>query len=109
MQTEYSRTNLSGTCGVGLIHAFYRPLGREARNSEPTGGVGLHCAGYVSTKECKEVYNEQHSKYKIVYQSTPRLNNNSGRKFMFVVYDRKVPVSEGMNKDFKFPFRPRSY
>jgi hypothetical protein len=102
---------LQASCGAGLIHSFTPEVayGRVIANgSYMPGGAGLHCAAYVSSKVCKDVYEAQKAKWKIAYQSTKRRNNNSNRQFMFVVYDRTIKPYEDMNKDFKFPFRPRS-
>ena len=112
----YSAQMLPGSCGVGILYGFrdvpqsyYSPgYGHTFDRPVKVGGVGIHCAAYVSTKVCREMYEAQHKKYKIVFQSEARVNSNSRRKFIFVVYDRKAEVSADMNKDHKFPFRPRT-
>jgi len=101
--------NLAGSCGAGLLYAFDQfgadgdklqpnwPAWRQAPVNQwnnlavrtPAGGAGWTCAAFVPTAACKEAYAILASRFKIVLQTPPRRNNNSGRSFVFVVYDTK--------------------
>lgn len=98
--------NLFGTCGAGLVASFINTHSNYGvtLDNVGAGGTGIFCAGFVGTNVCKEAYEELKGNYKIVYQSPKRRNNNSGRQFIFVVYDRRLKKSQDMNKDFEFPF-----
>lgn len=108
-----THNQLASGCGIGYIHSYITSFG-DPRNwgSRPdnfkapvrVGGTGYHSAAYVSTPICKMVYNEMKSKYKIVFQTEKRRNENSGRQFIFTVYDRKATVTPDMNKDYPWPF-----
>lgn len=82
-----SYESLRGTCGVHLFNYFRGGIDLVPISQLSLGGAKLGCAGFVNTPECLGAYNELKEKFNIVYQSTPRLNSNSGRKFFFVVYD----------------------
>lgn len=95
---------LTGACGVEHLSDFgkeskYHRAG-PANYDKP--GCGLHTAGFIDTEVCKTLYNELKEKWKIVYQSPPRRNVNSGNQFIFVVWDDEQ-TTEG-NSEYKFPW-----
>jgi len=87
MRCQWER--LPGTCGVNLYHYFGRPYAEIAVSSVPLGGADLACASFVNTPDCKQAYDALKVRFNVVYQSSVRINRNSGRPFFFVVYDGK--------------------
>lgn len=80
---------LIGTCGVHLFHHFGSYYDNYTVATLPLGGANLACASFINTSECKQAYTALKNRFNIVYQSSVRINRNSGRPFFFVVYDGK--------------------
>lgn len=96
-----SQQTLSGTCGAGLLYNFRHGYGYYDHNletSDPPGGAGWLCAGFIRNNTCKEAYETLKKRYKIVLQTPVRRNSNSGNGFFFLVYDTKKPRWVGKSK-----------
>lgn len=81
---------ISGACGVGVVHEFdesnedwMEPITKGTR-----GGAGWLSAGFVvGSTLCDEAFALLSAKYKLVYQTPPRINKNSGNVFYFAIFD----------------------
>lgn len=103
MTIGFSQDELPSTCGVGVIYDFSINYSRIPEIYE--GGAGLFCAGYINTPRCKEVYEEMKKKYKLILRTKPRINENSGNMFSFLVYDRNwEDFTPEMNDKKVWPF-----
>lgn len=91
MIKAYSNTLIS-TCGLGLVHSYsseYAPILTKSEIRTFGGGIGYNVAGFVKSKECKQVYNWISENYDIVFQSPVKRNRRSGRQFFFIVFKDK--------------------
>jgi hypothetical protein len=86
------------TCGVGYASVFREEAGLVFATDYPTvnsfrnpGGAGWLMAGFTDQRaEYKEVYVGFCKKYgQPVYQSPVRLNNRSGNKFFFAIWNTR--------------------
>ena len=85
---------LTATCGVNLIRSFVEAFGSGyayGRELPRLGGADLALAGFINTPDCKKMYDQLAKQFNIVYQSSVRMNTNSGRQFFIVIYDGKKP------------------
>jgi hypothetical protein len=116
---------LAGGCGICYIYNFQsrlpsryqydyatrrshlvRPEGEAGPINVQVGGTGVFIAAFVPTPECKKMYEELTSKYKLVFQTPARRNNNSGRQFITCVFDRSKAKKNTMTAiEAKWPFK----
>lgn len=84
---------LQGGCGVKNIHNFRKEKSwfhETVLQQKPLlGGANLAVACFINTPECKTAYKILRKKFKIIFQSSVRLNENSDNLFFMVVYDKK--------------------
>lgn len=83
------KEQLTGTCGVNLFHHFGSYTGNYTLTTLPLGAANLACASFINSPECRRAYDALRWRFNVVYQSSVRINENSGRPFFFVVYDGK--------------------
>lgn len=98
MSIVYNVADIYGACGVCHIHEYsekgeaeddwscYHP--EFSLEVLVPGQAGLCMAAFIQSDEKSEkAYDELKSKFKIVYESSWRINKNSNNMFKFVVYD----------------------
>ena len=106
-------TSLDGTCGVNLAYNFQLQKAKADRygyrygpdcliKDMESGGAGFVCAGFVDTPECEAAYHALCLKGKLILQTEPRKNYNSGRKFFFAVFD--CGPESGKDDDYEEEF-----
>jgi len=114
MITYEGPSRLSGTCGASVVYSFRqfsdkcpwpgkppswwkKPVAPRSHlgNANLHQGAGWLTAGFIPNAACKEAYAILAKRYKIVFQSPRRRNNNSDNQFIFVVYDTKPASSRG--------------
>jgi len=81
---------ISGACGVGVAHQFEDESDWSSYDitKGTSGGAGWLSAGFVVGNEmCDEAFALLSAKYKLVYQTPPRINKNSGNVFYFAIFD----------------------
>lgn len=83
---------VDSACGIGWIGYFVN--GHQSDDYplieiEPSGGAKFTVVGFINTNQCKEAYRILAERFKILYQSPVRVNENTGNRFFFVVYDTK--------------------
>lgn len=81
---------ISGACGVGVVHEFSEDAEYYALEiiKGTGGGAGWLSAGFVvGNAMCDEAFALLSAKYKLVYQTPPRINKNSGNVFYFAIFD----------------------
>lgn len=83
-----NKTLWDGACGVRLLHNFSEGSG-YGKEIPKLGEASLSIAAFIDTKTCKKMYKQLKSQFKLVYQSSVRLNTNSDNMFFFCVYDKK--------------------
>ena len=88
------------TCGVSYVGYFrtqpdpydWEPT-HTIKNFPAPEGAGWVIAGFTEERvEYKEAYEQLKAKWPIVYQSPVRVNERTGRKFFFCIYDTKGKV-----------------
>lgn len=92
---------LAGGCGVQVFNAFSfdeKPFAWLDSRTPEFGtchahgnfvGAGLKLACFIDTPECELAYEKLAEKFQIVYQSSVRLNRNSGNDFFMCVYEER--------------------
>lgn len=50
--------------------------------------AGLFMASFIETRACKAAYNLLTSRFRVVYQSSVRRNENTGNDFFMCVFER---------------------
>lgn len=104
MAVGFSQYTLDGNCAVGVIYGYYEKVFGVTPEVEE-GGAGLFCAGFINTEVCEKVYKELQTQYKIILRTKPRMNDNSGNMYCFVVYDRHWEnFTPDMNDKKGWPF-----
>ena len=78
---------LPGGCGVNNFYHFGDAY--YGTHNPTLGGANLGVACFIDTGRCKQAYKDLAERFKIVYQSSVRKNDNSGNDFFMVVYDKK--------------------
>lgn len=87
---------IPGNCGVGYLYDIVKqnPTERYYWNSSTTinqlrnqGGPRWLLSGFTNSPELEEAYELLCNKYKLVYQSPVRRNENSGNNFFFCIFD----------------------
>lgn len=91
MNVRVATSALAGGCGIHVLHGFEHPSSYYSKLKDfhtlLSKGSGFTIVNFVNAPNCKKVYREMLSFYKIVYQSPVRRNSRSGRDGFFVVFD----------------------
>lgn len=85
-------TRVYGNCGVGCISGFNNPnnyMHNLTERNLVANGIGYSITGFVQSDRCERVYKHIADNYNIVFQSPVKHNNNSGRKFFFIIFTKK--------------------
>lgn len=77
-------SELHGACGIWNWIYF-----DGWSNPKGSPGAGLHIANFINSYACREAYKDMSKKYKLLYQSPVRQNNNSGNHGFFCVFGDK--------------------
>lgn len=93
------REDIPGACGICHIQDFNTEDDfdlEELTECGRCGGAGFAIASFIETtseyhraqaENSQQAYEILKKKYKVVYESPKRLNNNTGNMFWFCVYD----------------------
>ena len=78
-------------CGVTVVGQFknYKYHNLPLQFKIAGSGTGYYISSFINTDICKKAYKFIKKNYKITYQSTVQVNQNTGNRFFFIVYRKK--------------------
>lgn len=87
---------LDTCCGVLDVGHFYSRQypgatreRLESLDKDLTDSAGMFISTFVNTPICKQAYELFCERYKLLYQSEPKFNNNSGNRVFLCVFELK--------------------
>lgn len=90
-------TTVTGACGMGVVFDFRNtPKGRyeEAeslkKGDQRCSGCDMFSSGFIDNAVCKEAYETLTKHFRLVFQTSIRVNRNSDNRFFFCVFDRRT-------------------
>lgn len=90
---------VDGQCGIGKFRGFRKETDGnfiklaknngwgEVLSGRHHGGCNFVGTGFINTLLCKEMYKHMCKEFKLVFQTPPRNNRNSGHMFFYAMFD----------------------